>query len=520
MGIPSYYKTLCDRIPGLLVKKIPVTPTHFWVDFNCMVYHCIRRPGAAIYAGEDTRIQWENEIIEDVCKYLKKLVEIVGPTEMVYVGVDGVVPMAKIRQQRLRRFKSVWTAAEEERIGVRSCGEPHWDTNSITPGTAFMERLGIALHKIPSGSVKWIVSAADEPGEGEHKLMHHMRNSSNGIHVVYGLDADLIVLSILQNKNIWLFREAMEMGIKGRPSNDATKKICGDMGGQEYSYFNIQRLREHIGGDESYIFDYCMGMSLLGNDFLPHSMSVKLKEGGHDMLLSMLKEVRLIHGTLCEGGSWKDDALRSCFSWLAKTEQDLIQKSILEKVEKRYQRTRGTNEKEHALDEWNKTPLRMCDDLALIDKNKLRADWRSVYYQRYLGVTNQKELDKVCERYCYGLQWICKYYIGEAINQKWYFHWYLPPLWSDLEAWIGKNMLVRGSMNNLEPIKPQEQLSLVLPLQSYWLVRDKKLRRLPTEKPQYWPKSFELFTTGHKQMWECEAIIPILGMVDLLQHQL
>jgi 5'-3' exonuclease len=64
-------------------------------------------------------------------------------------------------------------------------------------------------------------------------------------------------------------------------------------------------------------------------------------------------------------------------------------------------------------------------------------------------------------------------------------------------------------MNNIEPIKPQEQLVLVLPLQSYWLVRDKELRNIPLRKPQYWPKSFELFTAGHKQMWECESIIPI-----------
>jgi 5'-3' exonuclease len=509
MGIPSYYKTLCDRIPGLLVKKLPEKPTHFWVDFNCMVYHCIRRPGVPIYPGEEGRIQWENIIIKEVCKYLKELVDIVGPTEMVYVGVDGVVPMAKIRQQRLRRFKSVWTAAEEERIGIRPFGEPRWDTNSITPGTAFMERLGVALHKIPYGAVKWNVSAADEPGEGEHKLMRMMRSIVGGSHVVYGLDADLILLSILQNKNIWLFREAE---VKGRPAADAIKKICGDLGGEEYTYFSIKGLREYIGGDDSYIFDYCMGMSLLGNDFLPHSMSVKLKEGGHEILLSMLKEVRAVYGTLCDGGSWKKDSLKACFSWLAVSEAGLIQESVLDKIGKRYQRTRGTNEKEHALDEWNKTPLRACDELALISGSKLKADWRSVYYQRYLGVNTQEELDSICESYIYGLEWICRYYVGGNVDQKWYFHSYLPPLWSDLAAWMGAGELFTGTMSNLEPIKPQEQLSLVLPLQSYWLVRDKSLRKLPIENPQYWPSRFELFTAGHKQMWECEAIIPILGI--------
>jgi 5'-3' exonuclease len=45
-----------------------------------------------------------------------------------------------------------------------------------------------------------IVSCSDEPGEGEHKLYQHMRdNDFKNDHVaVYGLDSDLIMLSIFQ----------------------------------------------------------------------------------------------------------------------------------------------------------------------------------------------------------------------------------------------------------------------------------------------------------------------------------
>ena len=126
-----------------------------------------------------------------------------------------MVPMAKIRQQRLRRFKSPWVSAEEVRLGKPESG-PRWDSNAITPGTAFMEKLGKALHEIRgSHGVQWVVSDASEPGEGEHKIMKLMRSVS-GEHVVYGLDADLIVLCLLQlregEKNITLFREAIECG--------------------------------------------------------------------------------------------------------------------------------------------------------------------------------------------------------------------------------------------------------------------------------------------------------------------
>ena len=96
--------------------------------------------------------------------------------------MDGVVPMAKIRQQRLRRFKSPWVSAEEVRLGKPESG-PRWDTNAITPGTAFMEKLGKALHDIRGPKVRWLVSDAAEPGEGEHKIMNQMR-AVDGEHVV------------------------------------------------------------------------------------------------------------------------------------------------------------------------------------------------------------------------------------------------------------------------------------------------------------------------------------------------
>jgi len=516
MGIPSYYKTLCDRIPGLLAKRIPEKPTHFWVDFNCMIYHCIRRPDIAVYT-EETRLQWENDAIEAVCKYMKKLIALVQPTVMVYIGVDGVVPMAKIRQQRLRRFKSYWTALEEQRIGVRG-SEMRWDTNAITPGTAFMERLGVALHLMARGEgPRIIVSAADEPGEGEQKLMRELRGSmADKSHVIYGLDADLIVLGLLLGyEKVWLFREAAETGVKRpskTPSLELSYKTCGDVAtsDEEYSYFSIQKLSKWAfdGHDKEYRLDYCMGMSLLGNDFLPHSLSVKLKEGGHEVLLNMLSDCRQAGG-LSNQNTWNKEGLVKCFAYLARNEQQSIELSVLDKIKNRHQRTRGATSKEHAQDEWNKTPLRICDELALMNGESLRTDWRAVYYERYLGITSQKEIDNLCKQYCMGLQWIHHYYLGKEVDLSWHFPWFLPPLWADLAGWLAANELPEAPRGGFV-LKPQEQLALVLPIQSYWLVRDPKLRQLPKKLPQFWPSGFELFTAGHKQMWECETCIPIL----------
>ena len=62
--------------------------------------------------------------------------------------------------------------------------------------------------KCKSLKVKYIISDSNEPGEGEHKIMNYMdKLDKNSINVVYGLDADLIMLSMIRNHNVYLLRE-------------------------------------------------------------------------------------------------------------------------------------------------------------------------------------------------------------------------------------------------------------------------------------------------------------------------
>jgi 5'-3' exonuclease len=514
MGIPSYYKTLCDRVPGLLAKvRKGQQPTHLWIDFNCMVYHCLRRPGATAYPGEAGRVAWEDKLIRDVCAYVRKVVSLVGPTQQVFLGVDGVVPMAKLRQQRLRRFKSPWTAAEEVRIGKREAGAERWDTNAITPGTAFMERLGAALKQLSgSGPLKWIVSDASEPGEGEHKAMTQIRAcAAKESHVIYGLDADLIVLSLLQPvKELWLFREAVECGeVKYTDSEE------------EYRYFSIHKLREVLcNGDLDLLRDYCMAMSFLGNDFLPHSFTFKLKDGGHNTLMDMLKEVRR-EGSLTTEKGWTDAGIQRCLQWLAKHEEGWMERHCLGKLGKRYQHTRGSSPVEHAVDEWNKMPLRAADELSLVVKYTketciLKDNWREVYWDRYMGGGTTGDRARACEEYLRGLDWIFKYYMGQPVDREWCFHWYTTPLWADLAAAaVAGEPYPKASAPSDWQLAPQQQLALVLPLESYNLIRDSKLRRLPRLAPQLWPSQFGLFTGGRGQTWECEALLPLFTMSRL-----
>ena len=294
MGIPSYYKRLIDRFPKLVQKGIRKTTSDvLLMDFNCLIYQCVRSDSLPVFTA-DKRDDWERALIEAVKTYTVNVWTTAGRPTKVLIAVDGVVPMAKIRQQRMRRFKSRWLAAAELAAGVRKPGEESWDTNAITPGTEFMEKLGRGLQSLATArGGGWEVSTASEPGEGEQKVMAWVRSHAAELTgksvLVYGLDADLIVLSLLSVARhvpgvaSWkLLRELAEFeGGKQDGGVFGTLDIC-DL---------LKTLVPSAMTPAEYMLEYVCGMSFLGNDFLPHSLSVKMREGGHEMLCRALTEM-------------------------------------------------------------------------------------------------------------------------------------------------------------------------------------------------------------------------------------
>lgn len=494
MGIPSYYKRLIDRHPNLVKRggQSLLKSDILYMDFNCLIYCCLK--GRPPYSSEQKEV-WEAELIDAIKRYTLVVWEAAGRPASVFIGVDGVVPMAKIRQQRLRRFKSVWLAAAEREAGVR-VGES-WDSNAITPGTAFMEALGAGLKSLRPG---WVVSGADEPGEGEQKLMAAFRaGDTAGLAVaVYGLDADLIVLSLkaITEKPVksWhLLREGGEFGAGAEP----------------FATLDIGVLLKTLvpPGQENatYIADYICGMSFLGNDFLPHSVTVKIRDAGHDKMVDALRRLHDKGLRLTVGGLVQGPAAAEFISEWAVAEEDMMLTAIRHKYTMRPMVPR--TDAERLMSGVQNRPIEWRAEARFVEgpvekPSGLVANWKE-RYQELLNVP----VEQCVAEYMKGLQWIMDYYSGRPVSYSWYYPWNVPPLWLNLKSALPGGCVAPAPTS---PVAPQEQLAMVLPLESWGLVRETRLRALPSKAPAFWPSRFSFFSVGRRWMWECEAEIPVM----------
>lgn len=262
MGIPVYFKTLVQEYQdSILIKNKLTSVKSLFLDLNCAIHPCC--------SGESDEEIMLNKIISKI----DELVQYANVEDLLYIAVDGIPPKGKMKQQRMRRYKSIY----ENKV---------WDTNAISPGTRFMDKLNKRLRTIQSDKFKIIISDTTERGEGEHKILQYIKTHELTNSVIYGLDADLIMLSIVSQKdNIYLLRERTEYNIEDTDN--------------DYIYMDVDRLKDFIVKDigvkankEIILNDYIFMCFLLGNDFINHIHSLSLRYSGYDYLIETYKNLQ------------------------------------------------------------------------------------------------------------------------------------------------------------------------------------------------------------------------------------
>jgi 5'-3' exonuclease len=334
MGIPSYFVRVVKEIKHLLkpISSLGKPVHNLYMDCNGIIYDAVRVHNISDFksSGACTKQDaYETAILQHVCDKISEYVAQVRPINRIFLTFDGVAPVAKMNQQRERRYRT-WFTSEMEKQFIKARAttaasdatatkaisivesEESWSTACITPGTAFMNKLHVRLsdyvadkQREASCSASYTLSSSKEPGEGEHKIFEFIRANPEShrdqVTLVYGLDADLIMLALNHlhiSNEIYLYRETPEF----------IQSVDSQLKPNEQYYVDIPYMSDCIARymtaassnakqpavvtkicpvvKKHLVYDYIFMFFFMGNDFMPHFPSMNIRTTGPDTVMS------------------------------------------------------------------------------------------------------------------------------------------------------------------------------------------------------------------------------------------
>ena len=113
------------------------------LDSNSIIYDCLRAISDE-YGKCKNDIEFETMLNLAVCKKIDEYILHLQPQKKVFIAFDGVAPVAKLEQQRNRRYKS--NLLSQIRNSIEDNEILMWNKTAITPGTRFMTNLNTFIN--------------------------------------------------------------------------------------------------------------------------------------------------------------------------------------------------------------------------------------------------------------------------------------------------------------------------------------------------------------------------------------
>jgi len=507
MGVPGAFAWFIRKFgEKYFIKKTIEYAKILLLDANCLFY-----PQCIDVLNKNPNWKSKKKLHKKMCSqiltYMKYLANYVNP-EIVYIAVDGPVPLAKINQQRNRRFKSVLDNERIDNIKKKNGKEipKKWDTMNITPGTKFMKMLMKRILRASKdgyfGKRKIIFSSSYVPEEGEQKIFKYLKKHKkifiNTNIVIYGLDADLIYLSLAKEFNIFLLRESTEF------NEDYNKQLI---------YVDISVLKKAVCETmfrgiykQRIVNDFIFISYFLGNDFLPSFVSINIRDYGIDTLIRTWRKCYLrlkeyiidTHKQI----TINMDFLKMFINELANREKLYLKEQLPNFIQKTKLR------KCHSLDKCDKEIFELQNMINMNNTLYLgQDDWKKRYYE-YYNINNVK---KSCSEYIRGLYWIANYYFLTCCSWEWFYPYMNTPLLVDLQ----NNINLDTKFNLGIPLEPFEQLTTVIPPQCAYLL-PKNIRFLIEDNKSpiidLYPKKFKEDTMDKTMLYQCTPFLPPLDI--------
>lgn len=494
MGIPAYFSHILKEHANILlslqnIKKENIQFDRLYMDCNSIVYDSYRE---ILRINTDPSYQ---EIVDNVIETIKQIIELIVPSKTTFIAFDGVAPFAKMNQQRLRRFRNEYFQIHNNSNNKE---EKKFQTYMITPGTKFMQYLTERLKK-EFKNKKQIVSASNEEGEGEHKMMKHLREKSKKTEniAIYGLDSDLIMLSIFHSQyanKIYVFREAPEFFKSKIPITFQHPK--------EPYFIDINKFICSIEEDVNIpVYDYVFLCFLLGNDFLPHFPILNLRTRALQVIEDVYKNIQRKNKNIIKKINKKWEINWQLFYQfvfnLANIEHELFLQEYKTKEyqERRYFAETTQEEQEtsmqHIPQQYRSKELYICPD---------EEKWEIRYYKALFS--KNVEIHDICNDYLKTIEWVFQYYTGECNNWKWCYKYNYPPLFNDLQKYIPRNNYPEVTLldENIQPYSSNEQLDYVLPAIAKY--KEGIITKEKYEEIYIQEKDLQLDWTFCKYLWE------------------